>query len=313
MNSHHFSTDMNLKTKCDFADKTDCRNRSFEVLEIENDNFKDKYDFDAHRHPHFEIIWITKGTVTLNADFFTQEIDDNYICCIKPGQIHRLNVNGGAKGYIYSFPIDFLLISNDASINEFSRINSFLSSPTMVTRISRDVLAEVREVGLMIVNEFKNYSVMRTDLLRGLLKVFLIYLAREYRNPDILNDQSRSFELGEKFFDLLDKKFITAKMVKDYAFEIAVTPSYLNQAIRKISGFPASYHIKQRVMLEAKRHAIFSRYTMKEIAYKLGFEDPSHFSKFFKNACGDSFTDFRRTVKDQNIISETAVVTPFAA
>ena len=47
-------------------------------------------------------------------------------------------------------------------------------------------------------------------------------------------------------------------------------------------------------MLEAKRQAAYSSLTMKEIAYQLGFDDIAHFSKFFKNVSGSSFTDFKK-------------------
>jgi AraC-like DNA-binding protein len=47
-------------------------------------------------------------------------------------------------------------------------------------------------------------------------------------------------------------------------------------------------------VLEAKRKAVFGGYSMKEAAYDLGFYDPSHFSKYFKNSSGVNFTDFKR-------------------
>jgi AraC-like DNA-binding protein len=34
---------------------------------------------------------------------------------------------------------------------------------------------------------------------------------------------------------------------------------------------------------------------MKEIAWRLGFDEPAHFSKFFKMNCGKSFRDFKRS------------------
>jgi AraC-like DNA-binding protein len=64
--------------------------------------------------------------------------------------------------------------------------------------------------------------------------------------------------------------------------------------VREVSGFTASYHIQQRIILEAKRRAIFEGNSLKEIAYGLGFCDPAHFSKYFKNSAGRNFTDFRK-------------------
>lgn len=101
-----------------------------------------------------------------------------------------------------------------------------------------------------------------------------------------------------KFLSLLEKNYTQKRMVTDYAEELVVTPSYLNEVVKKISGFPASHHIQQRIVLEAKRQAAFSNVTMKEIAYNLGFDDTAHFSKFFKNASGMSFTDFKKSLQE---------------
>jgi AraC-like DNA-binding protein len=46
-------------------------------------------------------------------------------------------------------------------------------------------------------------------------------------------------------------------------------------------------------VIEAKRMGIHTDLTSKEIAFSLGFDDPAHFSKFYKNITGSSFSDFR--------------------
>jgi AraC family transcriptional activator of pobA len=46
--------------------------------------------------------------------------------------------------------------------------------------------------------------------------------------------------------------------------------------------------------MEAKRQAIHANVSMKEIAYLLGFEDHSHFSKYFKNNSGMNFSSFKK-------------------
>ncbi|TDE16164.1 helix-turn-helix domain-containing protein [Dyadobacter psychrotolerans] len=97
-----------------------------------------------------------------------------------------------------------------------------------------------------------------------------------------------------RFIDLVEKKFCSYKMVNQYADELAITPNYLSEVIKRSSGFSASCFIHNRVVLEAKRIAINSDYTMKEIAFQIGFEDPSQFSKFFKLKTGTTFSEFRR-------------------
>jgi len=51
--------------------------------------------------------------------------------------------------------------------------------------------------------------------------------------------------------------------------------------------------INDRVILEAKRQLLHSSLKIKEIAFYLGFEDPSYFVKFFKRQTGYLPAEFR--------------------
>ena len=106
--------------------------------------------------------------------------------------------------------------------------------------------------------------------------------------------QPREAELVKSFMELLDTKFKDEKMVADYAGHLLVTPNYLNRVVKKNTGFAAGHHIRQRIVLEAKRLGRYTGAGMKEIAYNLGFVDSAHFSKFFKTFGGTNFSEFKR-------------------
>ena len=88
-------------------------------------------------------------------------------------------------------------------------------------------------------------------------------------------------------------------MVCDYASVLSVSPNYLNRTVKKVSGYTASHHIQQQIVLEAKKQAIHYGVSMKEIAYQLGFDNPSHFSKFFKCNSGMNFTQFIKAEQER--------------
>jgi AraC-like DNA-binding protein len=92
----------------------------------------------------------------------------------------------------------------------------------------------------------------------------------------------------------LEKNFKEQRMVAEYASELSVSPNYLNEIVKKVTGQSAGYHIRQRIGLEAKRKALHTGMCMKEIAYYLGFSDLAHFSKFFKLTTGKNFSDMRK-------------------
>ena len=145
-----------------------------------------------------------------------------------------------------------------------------------------------------MIKEYSSYLKSRTEALQSLLKMLIIHLSRKFDCSITPLAIGTNGELIKKFMLLVNKNFIQNKMVNDYASDLFVTPNYLNSVVKKVTGYSASYHIQQRIILEAKRLALDPEINMKEIGYKLGYEDVAHFSKFFKINGGVNFTNFRK-------------------
>jgi YesN/AraC family two-component response regulator len=150
----------------------------------------------------------------------------------------------------------------------------------------------MKHVALEMLQEYKNVFDLRLDLLKSLLKILIIYISRHIVCEVQNVVHSRKRELVNNFFLVLEKDYVFKKQVKEYAGVLSVTPNYLNDVIKEISGFNAGYHIKHKIILEAKRCVIFEGYSLKQAAYALGFIDPSHFSKYFKKSAGKNFSEF---------------------
>lgn len=253
-----------------------------------------------HRHNYFVIIWVKKGAGVHLIDLEKFDLQNDTVYCITPGQVHLLKQNGPVEGYVLSFTADFMGTdeSNFDLLFNTGLFNTFSHSP--VIKVDAEVKDEMEDAIGRMLKEYANFFLLRSEILRGFLKIFLIYLTRQFEKANQQPAQSRNIELMRKFLSLLEKNYTQKRMVTDYADELVVTPNYLNEVVKKISGFPASHHIQQRIVLEAKRQAAYSNVTMKEIAYHLGFDDMAHFSKFFKNASGMSFTDFKKSLQGIN-------------
>jgi AraC-like DNA-binding protein len=247
----------------------------------------------------FRIIWIKEGSGALYADMHPYSIGSDTIFCIKPGQAVKFEPMEETDGYALSFSADFLAMAVDDREPLYHSALFHPLSPFSIIKVETKLKPEMLEVTERMIREFSNAYPGKEEILRGLLKIFLIYLnrQREESQPQLIHLNQSG--LASRFFSLLEKNFANRKMVSDYAQDLSVTPNYLNETVKKVSGFPASYHIQQRVTLEAKRKATYVRKSMKEIAYDLGFDDISHFSKYFKKASGISFTDFKKGILQQ--------------
>lgn len=251
-----------------------------------------------HRHNYFVILWVKRGTGTHQIDLDRFSIADNTVYCVSPGQVHLFQPGINTQGYVISFTSDFFCRTEDNHDLLFNTGLFYTFPASSIVTVSGTMHQEMDDMATRMVHEFENFFLLRGEVLRGFLKIFMIYLTRQYQRPAGNAAQLKSMELVKNFMSLLDKHFATRKMVADYAEELNVTPNYLNEIIKKASGTPASEHIRQRITLEAKRLAIYTDESMKEIAFRLGFEDAAHFSKFFKNTSGMNFTDFKKQAED---------------
>jgi AraC-like DNA-binding protein len=102
--------------------------------------------------------------------------------------------------------------------------------------------------------------------------------------------------LVKTFKEMVEQHYTQWHQVKDYAEGLFVSPNYLNEVIKSSLNISAKEYIQNRLILEAKRMVIFTGKSSKEIGYDLGFDDPSHFSKFFKNNARQSLMDFKGSV-----------------
>lgn len=250
-----------------------------------------------HRHNYFVIVWVKRGSGIHYIDLEKFDISDHTIYNISPGQVHLLQAAEGTDGLVISFTADFLCQHED---NYHLLYNSGLfynfSQPSVIT-LDQELSEELEDIGRKMAKEYQNFFLLRAEILRNYLKLFLLYLSRQHDSRIQDEAQSAHSRLIRNFFALLEKNFISRKQVAEYAGELAVTPNYLNETVRKRTGLTASEHIRQRVILEAKREAAYSDTSMKEIAYQLGFDDVAHFSKYFKNATGLNFTEYKKEIK----------------
>jgi AraC family transcriptional regulator, transcriptional activator of pobA len=257
----------------------------------ENDGSSDQTVLD---NACFKFIWIVNGQGNFWIDLQPKVIRANQLLFVRPEQFHKFQAGIEMEGYVISFSENFLDFDDQGS--DLMHCNylfkMFSSSDDFI--IAEDILTDLKDIIGRMVKELNREGMFRTEILRRYFKIFLLYLIRQFEGALQTTPQTRSHEIVEKFLSLLDKKYLTQKMVADYAADLSVTPNYLNEIVKKTTGYPAGHHIRQRVVLEAKRQATYSGTCMKEIAYYLGFCDMAHFSKFFKSTTGMNFTEFKK-------------------
>jgi len=81
------------------------------------------------------------------------------------------------------------------------------------------------------------------------------------------------------------------------AKKLNLHPNYLNAVIKSKTGRTVNDWISKRTLSVAKSLLINTSYSSKEIAYKLGFSESTHFSRFFKKHSKLTPNTFRKSNK----------------
>ena len=254
---------------------------AFHIYDVQNN----AQVFDRERLEHFEILYMKKGAGMLTVDTQKYILEDNTVYCLAQGQYRSVALGEDAVGYCISLSPEFLYFSDCI-------IHHGIRELVVLANAGLDDL-----IGLMYLECVKQDRTS-FEILRNLLKAFIMICMRrasqhqdDWQNPPLSEER-----IVKKFFSLLQQYFATKKLVAEYADVLCITPNYLNAVVKRQTGFPASHHIQQLIIMEAKRHAIYSDLRMKEIADLLGFDDCAHFSKFFKSFSGTNFSTFKRNL-----------------
>ena len=83
--------------------------------------------------------------------------------------------------------------------------------------------------------------------------------------------------------------------VQYLAAQVRLTPSYLSDMLRSLTGLSAQQHIHHQLIEQAKERLSLTELSISEIAYELGFEHSQSFSKLFKTKTSKSPLAFRRS------------------
>ena len=98
------------------------------------------------------------------------------------------------------------------------------------------------------------------------------------------------------------RKLITSHIqdihtTQEYAKLLNVSRNHLNKCVKSIMGKTASDLVNEALLMEAKALLSMSQYSVAEVAFTLGFEDASYFSRFFKKHAVQSPTEYRQMIE----------------
>ena len=160
-------------------------------------------------------------------------------------------------------------------------------------RIVSDLLDSIEEELQHPVD--KHSQTLITDAIGLLLDYCMRYYDRQFItrhkvNSDIMtrfqHDLEAYFSSGEA-----ERKGLPS--VAYFAEKVFLSPGYFGDLIKKETGLTAQRYIQNKVIDLSKQYVMDKELTINQVAYKLGFQYPQHFTRLFKQQVGVTPTEYR--------------------
>ena len=105
---------------------------------------------------------------------------------------------------------------------------------------------------------------------------------------------SQYADIMERFLTMLERgDYRQNREINYYADKLFITPKYLSEVCKKVSGFPANYWINRFTVLDISRQLRNRKQTLTALADYYNFSSPSYFSRYVQKYLGVSPSGFR--------------------
>lgn len=232
------------------------------------------------------------GELTVEINMIEHHISaGNLVITLPEDILQHKKVTDDVKGL-------FIIVSQQFIEDAFPKIEEILPLFLHIQKypclsLSVQECVRIQNFYNFFIQHLEDNSPYRDKVIRSILQSLVYYIAGVVNLDQANNRRDRKEELFSRFIQLIIKNYKEQKKLDFYADKLFISPKYLSDAIKKISGKSAHDWIDHYILLEAKILLRSSRKTVQQIADELNFPNNSFFSKYFKKHCGMTPKEYR--------------------
>lgn len=265
-------------------------------IAVEKLSIKDLHLFteaeEAHRHDFHSFFMVETGTVSMEIDFKSYTIEAPSVIYMHPNQVHLILA-------FENVTVSTCALHNENLHPEYLKLLEEIQPVKPIT-LNQETFSLISEAVSLCMKFFeRKHSRLYHSLLKDSCNALVALVISQYlEGQEPAGKLSRPEMLTKKFNELLELNYCKAKSPALYAEKLNISASYLNECVKNTTGYSVSYHIQQRVILEAKRLLYHANKSVKEIAVDLGFDDYPYFSRLFTKVAGITAMAFRNKSRE---------------
>jgi AraC family transcriptional regulator, transcriptional activator of pobA len=230
------------------------------------------WNIGAHRHLHLhQMLLVTSGTIDLTLDGEHLTIAPPAVINIPRGTVHGFSFSAETEGVVLTLPADDfpdLFTPPSETAAAMAQVFTLPADPALCQRF-----------GALAAAHSGNASYRRT-LLRAEVAALVAQVAEkaEEIHGERVSTDPRIQRLNALVRDNLTRRFTLPAL----ADALAMSPRHLSRLCKASTGLTAQGYVEAQKMREACRLLVYTSMPAQQIAYHLGFDDPSYFSRVFQ-------------------------------
>lgn len=243
----------------------------------------------------YHIFLFTHGSGAHSIDFTQYDYDSRTVLLVAKGQVQQFQISEASRGKLVVFTSEFLY-ENATQSNLAHSLQVFehaLFSPCL--RLTAEQHQLLRGLCLDLQREYDGLADdLSPEILHHWLRLLLLHIERLQQGSAASQRVNPYYQEFVAFRRLVERDLAQSRSVQYYARQLAVSPKKLNLLTRQTLNKTAKEFIDEQVILESQRLLAQGDMPIKEIAYRLGFNEPTNFVKFFKKHTRITPITFRR-------------------
>lgn len=249
----------------------------------------------THQYEFHTLVCVTQGACTQVVDFEPIRCVPGSLLVLRPGQAHNFGQDEDWDGWNVLFRPEFVLPVSSAA-RSLKLAVDLEGLPGHMALRGEELRTVTRAIEQMrsdaqLEAPLDDVNALLRHQLHALLTRLCILQGRQQAREPVMSPALQRFN---RFRQLVEEHFAQWHQVAEYADRLGYTEKSLTRAVTASMGMTAKAFIAARIVLEAKRLLVHTDLPVATIAERLGFDEATNFSKFFRREVEGTPAAFRR-------------------
>ncbi len=251
-------------------------NRIEEVLSVM------QFPIPPHRKKVIDLFIVRKGHSERTKGLVKYRVNERQIFVLPPFQItEHHSISEDIEGfYLHFSPELFEKYKQDFALNKFEILDFFINP---VIDFNEESFNRINVLCEHLMTIYHSNSFDEEEAV-----YYILIILKEISKQKIqkIPVKTMAHQIVQTYLELLSKHIYEINKVTEFAEKLNITPNHLNKCCKQILGISAQEKLNEMLILEIKTLINYSNLSLAEIGEKLLKQNPSNFSRFFKNNTG---------------------------